>query len=138
MEFSTNREDRLMDLGAEIRRKEAEISDLRREFQRLLVQNDGQSVPIPTVDGVGLPLPGSMAAMTIMVNAQQKLSLPKKLLARMQASPDSDFRAENFLGIGGADDIQNVRTSLVRLCDRDGLVERVDRGVYRLRRGSVQ
>lgn len=134
----STREERLIDLGAEIRKKEAEISDLRREFQRLLVQGEGQPVTIRIP-----PRNAAMAALAEgvqmgMVAAVRAASLPKKLLAQMQASPDSEFRAEDFLGIGGADDIQSVRTSLSRLCDRDGLVERVDRGLYRLRREGVQ
>ena len=137
-----NREERLLDLGAEIRKKEAaasqlqeEITYLRREFEQLLLPNV-KPVSQPMSREVAVKV--NNAALESIRSVNSSTSLPKRILSQMQASPGKEFTSEDFAHLADTDSMLSIRTSLVRLCDRDNKIERIDRGVYRLARNNIQ
>jgi hypothetical protein len=128
---TTNREERLLDLGAEIRAKQSEeakiqstleqvqteIVSLRREFAHLLAAGESArptNLSRPSV--VRIPVP---------------ISLPRKILALMQAKPGKVFRVEDLAALlDPPEEVQSIRTALARLFERDKKIARVNRGEY--------
>jgi hypothetical protein len=135
---TTSREERLIDLGSEIRAKQSEeariqstleqvrteIAGLRREFDHLLSAPSGSTRP--TILPADPSRPG-----VVRIQIPSSLSLPRKILALMQAKPGKIFRAEELAAmLGQPDEMQSIRTALARLFERDKKIARVNRGEY--------